>query len=80
MHNQGDDLASPKNRLGARMPEPRVDQGLFHVQHPTASTSCLMNSRTCAPTCEWPPVSYLHLLLFAYFQRLGSNLHLMEKR
>src|ERR1039458_1217497 len=28
----GDDLASPKNRLGARMPQPPVAPGSFHVQ------------------------------------------------
>src|ERR1035438_2375853 len=28
----GDDLASPKNRSGARMPQPLVDPVFFHVQ------------------------------------------------
>src|ERR1035438_1653957 len=52
----GDDPASPKNLLGARMPQPLVDPGFFHVQQEQMGTP-----RLSAPS-DIPPKSHCNLL------------------
>src|ERR1039457_4744330 len=52
----GDDLASPKNRLGAGMPQPLIDPGFFHVQQEQMG-----NRRLSAPS-DIPPKWHCNLL------------------